>query len=69
MTEYVKASNYVDEIIDKYPSTVKYFSEKGIVCVQCGEPVWGTVKDMIAKKYDDVDAVIKELNEYIDKNK
>lgn len=65
----VKASDYVEDVIEDYPNSIKFFSDKNIVCVQCGEPVWGTVKDIIKQKYDDVDQIIKELNDYLDKNK
>ena len=66
--EYVKASDDVETVLDKYPSAVKFFSDKNIVCVQCGEPVWGSVKDIIEVKYDNVDEIIKELNEYLNEN-
>ncbi len=64
--EYVKSSDSVDFVVETYPQVVKFFSEKGIVCVQCGEPLWGTLEDIIKKKNYDVDTIIKELNEFIE---
>ncbi len=66
---YVKPNDDVDYVIEKYPQVVNFFSDKNIVCVKCGEPVWGTVEDIIKKKYDKINSIMNELNDFIEKNK
>jgi hypothetical protein len=67
--DYVKPNDDVDEIIERYPQVVDFFSEKEIVCVKCGEPVWGTIETIIKEKYDNVEDIIKQLNQYIHSSK
>jgi len=55
----------VEELVEKYPSSVGYLMEKGIVCIICGEPVWGTVGELISDKGLDVKATIGELKKNI----
>jgi len=52
----------VEELIETWPKSVGILMEEGIVCVQCGEPVWGTLRDTITGKGKDVEAVITRLN-------
>jgi iron-sulfur cluster repair protein YtfE (RIC family) len=67
--DYVKPNDDVDEIIERYPQVVDFFSEKEIVCVKCGEPVWGTIETIIKEKYNNVEDIIKQLNQYIHNSK
>jgi hypothetical protein len=57
----------VDMIVDKYPKAVGWLVQKGIICVICGEPFWGTLGDLMKRKnIENPDQVIIELNEFID---
>lgn len=40
----------IEDLVEQIPSSVKYLSEKGIQCVVCGEPVWGTLKEICESK-------------------
>lgn len=56
----------IEDLIEDYPQSVKYLSEKGIRCIKCGEPIWGTLEEAcIEKKFtqDDIAVFVKELNE------
>ncbi len=56
----------IEDLVDDYPSAVGYLSEKGIRCIKCGEPIWGTLKEAcIEKGFDDkqIEIFVKELNE------
>lgn len=33
----------IETLIEQVPESVKYLSEKGIQCIACGEPIWGTL--------------------------
>jgi methionine synthase II (cobalamin-independent) len=56
----------IEEIIEKIPDSVKFLSEKGIRCIICGEPVWGTIYDAAKEKgfnENEIELIIKQLNE------
>jgi len=40
--------------------------EKGIRCIRCGEPIWGTLEEAAKEKdFDDeaIDTFVKEMND------
>ncbi len=56
----------IEDLIEDYPKSVKYLSEKNIRCIKCGEPIWGTLEEAcLEKKFTQlaIDKVVKELNE------
>lgn len=63
----IKASDSVEELLEKYPGINRLLMEMGIVCVRCGEPFWGTLETLIKNKGLDVDSVIFDLNEKLQK--
>ena len=59
---------WVEEILEKYPTAQEFLSKKNIVCVMCGEPVWGSLKELMQDKDfsdEEIDTIIKELNKFI----
>jgi methionine synthase II (cobalamin-independent) len=40
----------IEELIEEIPASVKYLMEKGIKCIACGEPIWGTLEDAAKEK-------------------
>lgn len=42
----------IENIIDQVPGAVRYLSEKGITCIACGEPVWGSLEEEVLKRGD-----------------
>ena len=52
----------IEELVETVPSSVKYLMEKGIKCIACGEPIWGTLEDAAKEKgFSD-----SEINKFID---
>ena len=57
MAQYLKKMNKitenmtVEEVLERYPETVKVFTELKIPCLVCGEPLWGTIKET-AERYN-----------------
>jgi hypothetical protein len=62
----IKASDSVEDLLEKYPSINGFLLQKGIVCVKCGEPFWGKLEDLIQNKGLDVDKTVAELNRFIE---
>ncbi|MDZ7319311.1 MAG: DUF1858 domain-containing protein [candidate division KSB1 bacterium] len=40
----------IEELVTVYPAAVPILLQKGIQCIVCGEPVWGTLGDVISEK-------------------
>ncbi len=56
----------IAELINEKPVSVKYLMDKGIKCIACGEPVWGTLESASKNKGfrdEDIEQFVKDLNE------
>ena len=55
----------IEELVEILPESVSYLSRKGIKCIACGEPIWGTLEEAALEKGftpDDIRTFVKELN-------
>ncbi|MDZ7289676.1 MAG: DUF1858 domain-containing protein [candidate division KSB1 bacterium] len=55
----------IEDLVRELPKSVGYLMEKGIKCIACGEPIWGTLEDAAKAKGftdEDIDAFVVELN-------
>jgi methionine synthase II (cobalamin-independent) len=56
----------IEELTEEYAFSVNYLSKKGIRCIVCGEPIWGTLEEACEEKGfspEDIALVVEELNE------
>ena len=54
----------IEELVETIPSSVKYLMEKGVKCIACGEPIWGTLEDAAKEKGfsdSDIESFINDL--------
>ncbi|SDB96202.1 DUF1858 domain-containing protein [Williamwhitmania taraxaci] len=54
----------VEDVITNVPLSVKYLCDKGIRCIKCGEPIWGTIEDLAKEKgltSSEIDALVVDL--------
>lgn len=58
---------HVDDLLERYPELNVFLSRRGIICVQCGEVFWGTLRELIESKGLDVDHVVAEINDELKK--
>jgi len=57
---------YIEDLVGRHPEAVGFLMRKGIVCIQCGEPIWGTLEEAAARKgIADIEGIVKELNELV----
>ena len=61
----INKSETLEAVLEKYPQTVGFLQDKGVVCFVCGEPTWGTLEEILSKKGFDVDKTVHELNEFL----
>lgn len=55
----------IEDLVESYPFSVKYLAQKGIRCIACGEPIWGTLEEAAKEKgFDDekIQFFVNELN-------
>jgi methionine synthase II (cobalamin-independent) len=71
-TKLISKDILIEDLIDIFPGAVTYLMEKGIRCLRCGEPAWGTLEDAAKEKGFDTEilnSVVNDLNILIeDKN-
>ncbi len=53
----------IEELVNHYPFSVRYLMEKGIRCIMCGEPIWGTLEEAAKEKNFSDEAIAGFVNE------
>ena len=56
---------FIEDLVGLKASAVRYLSEKGIKCIACGEPIWGTLEEAAKEKGfgdHEIEEFVKELN-------
>ncbi|NQV38038.1 MAG: DUF1858 domain-containing protein [Candidatus Marinimicrobia bacterium] len=60
---------FIEDLVKDHPEVIRPLADHGLVCIACGEPVWGTLQQLADNKgVTDLDNIIKELNELIQSN-
>jgi len=61
------ADIHVEELLERYPQAAGFLADRGIVCIRCGEPYWGTLRQLAGHKnlQDRIDQIVAELVEYL----
>jgi len=62
MENRITAEMYVEDIVEKYPEAVKTLTKLGVICIQCGAPIWGTLREAVEAAGLDVGEVLEEVN-------
>lgn len=55
----------VEDLVEELPDSVIFLRERGLVCILCGEPVWGTLNELAKSKNftdDQIDEIVVQLN-------
>jgi len=61
----------IEDLVNMFTESVSYLMEKGIRCLRCGEPIWGTLESAAKEKgfkEQDILIFVKDLNELMNKN-
>ena len=61
----------IEELVRIYPKSVRYLMEKGIKCLACGEPIWGTLESSAMEKgfnEKQIEEVVEALNKIVMEN-
>jgi len=54
----------IEDLLETVPGAVTYLMQKGIKCIACGEPIWGTIGQAAQEKSftdKEIDVIVAEL--------
>lgn len=60
----------IEELVTQIPQSVSFLMKKGVKCIACGEPIWGTLEDAAKTKGlndKEIENFVKELNQLKEK--
>ncbi|MFN3134122.1 MAG: DUF1858 domain-containing protein [Candidatus Kryptonium sp.] len=59
----------IEDLVTEFPESVGFLMKKGIKCIVCGEPIWGTLEQAIKEKgkEDEMEQILDELNEFLER--
>jgi len=72
MTTEIKRDVLIEVLIEMLPESVAFLMEKGIRCLRCGEPVWGTLESAAREKgftNEQIESFVAELGELLRRKK
>lgn len=63
----ISADIHVEELVEAHPEAVQFLAERGVVCIRCGEPYWGTLRDLMETKGlgAQVEQIVADINRYL----
>jgi hypothetical protein len=66
-TQGISADVSVEELVEAHPEAIPFLAERGVVCIRCGEPYWGTLRDLMEIKGmgAQVEQIVADLNRYL----
>ncbi|RMF10249.1 MAG: DUF1858 domain-containing protein [Candidatus Neomarinimicrobiota bacterium] len=57
---------YIEDLVRQYPEAIVPLADAGLVCVKCGEPLWGTLQELAdRKRISDLDQILEHINRTI----
>ncbi|HPO56999.1 MAG: DUF1858 domain-containing protein [Ignavibacteriales bacterium] len=62
----------IEDLVNEYPDSVTFLMKRGIRCLRCGEPSWGSIESAAREKNfseDEITQIVDEMNEMLVKNK
>jgi hypothetical protein len=59
----ITADINIEELIEEHPQAAGFLADRGLVCIRCGEPYWGTMRELAATKglADQIDQMARDL--------
>ncbi len=55
----------IEELVEEKVEAVKYLADRGIKCIACGEPIWGTLEEAAREKgfsEKEIAGFVRDLN-------
>ncbi len=63
MNQQITKDMDLEDVAREAPKAIGAMTRRGIICIQCGTPLWKTVEEAMRDAgIEDVDALVKEVN-------
>jgi len=72
MDERINKDILIEELVTVYPKSVSFLMDKGVKCIACGEPIWGTLESAAKEKGfsdQDINKLVVDLEKEIAEGK
>lgn len=64
MPEKIIPDMAAEEVLTRWPATARVFVKWGVKAMVCGEPAWGTIRELAEKAgVSDLEGLCRELSE------
>ncbi|GAB6283762.1 MAG: hypothetical protein STSR0008_25730 [Ignavibacterium sp.] len=60
---------FIEDLVRDYPFSIDYLMNRGIRCIVCGEPIWGTLEEAAKEKgfnEEEINNFVVELNKFFE---
>ena len=64
----ISRDTIIEDLVQESPDSITFLMERGIRCLRCGEPIWGTLGQAMDEKEFDPETqerLVEELRQYI----
>ena len=68
MPAEVSRESIIEDLVNDHPDSITFLMEKGIRCLRCGEPIWGTLGSAMDEKDFPIDRqmeIVQELRAFL----
>ena len=68
MQNDISLDTVIEDLVNDAPAAVTFLMERGIRCLRCGEPIWGTLGEAMSEKNFDIETqrrLVEELRTYL----
>lgn len=65
MSDRISADRQVEDLVKQHPDLVRFLIAHDLPCVVCGEPFWGTLRELAAQKgwsNEQIASLVEEYN-------
>jgi hypothetical protein len=63
----ITQNSLIEDLVTDFPTVIPILVRYGVVCLECGEPVWGTLGEALdragIKKIEDRQTILAELQD------
>lgn len=66
----INKSTTIEELVTIAPESVSHLMDRGIRPLICGEPIWGTIEEVVISKgysREELDRMLQELNRMVER--
>ncbi len=55
----------IEDLVEDYPFAEEFLRVRGVKCIRCGEPIWGTLEEACKEKGfsdEEIEKIVEEMN-------